>query len=210
MKGDVFDRELLIDGLHKLDIRPQDHQIKMLLCHLKELSVWNKRINLVKATGDDLIIKHVLDSLAGLHPIEDLEPESVLDAGSGAGFPGIPLAIFLPDIQFTLIDSSTKRAAFMQNVRALIGLANCTIVNERIQEHSAQYELVCCRAFMDINEAFKNLSPRMAAGGSMLFYKGKRNVLEEEIRVLPNCCVARIEEIHVPYLNEERHLLLVR
>ena len=210
MRGDVFNEELLIDGLNKLDIRPQDHQIRMLLCHLKELSVWNKRINLVKASGDDLIVKHVLDSLAGLHLIEDLKPRSILDAGSGAGFPGISLAIFLPDIQFTLIDSSTKRAAFMQNVRALIGLANCAIVNERIEEHSTRYDLVCCRAFMDINTAFKNLSPRMAAGGSMLYYKGRRDVLEEEIGVLPNCRVARIDEIQVPYLNEERHLLLLQ
>ncbi|MAG13609.1 MAG: hypothetical protein CMN78_03320 [Spirochaetales bacterium] len=91
-----------------------------------------------------------------------------------------------------------------------MGLVNSTVVNEPVERHSAKYDLVCCRAFMSFDEALPLLLPRVAEKGALLFYKGKRTVVDDELSYLPPKMASRIIKISVPFLNDERHLLLLR
>jgi len=203
-------RDLLIGGIQALDIEFSGDQVDKLLRHVGEISMWNKRINLVGAAGSDLIKRHVLDCLSGLRAINKLDPGTILDAGSGAGFPGIPLAIFLPNVPVVLVERSAKRAAFLQNVKALIGLDNCTVINEPLEKHTRLYDLVCCRAFISFDRALELLAPRAAKNGVLLFYKGRRSVVDDELCGLSPNYARHIVKLTVPFLNEERHLLQLR
>ena len=209
--------ELLRKGLAEMGTDAAATQIELLGKYIDEIELWNRRINLVKAAGEDLLIRHIFDSLAALDTIREDPPQSVLDVGSGAGFPGVAVAIMLPKIQVTLLDRSAKRTAFLRNVKALLRLENCEIVNQELEEHDGAYDLVCCRAFRPLSAVFEELTSRLEIGGTLMLYKGKRKTVEEEVEALEkrvgplsSSYEIGIIELTVPYLSEERHLLLFR
>ena len=208
---------LLRKGLEEMGTDATDAQIELLRIYADEIELWNRRINLVKAVGDDLLIRHVFDSLAGFDTIRTNPPAGVLDVGSGAGFPGIVVAIMLPQTPVTLLDRSAKRTAFLRNVKALLRLENCEIVDQELERHVGTYDLVCCRAFRPLSAVFEELTSRLEPGGTLLLYKGKKETvlaevggLEERFQSLSSAFEVRIIELTVPYLPEERHLLLFR
>ncbi len=104
---------VLTEGLKELKIDYRDEQLALLNEYIDEVMLFNPKYGLVNATGDTFIIKHILDSLAGVNEIRRRDPKTVADVGSGGGFPGIPLAIFFPDITFHLIERSGKRCNFL-------------------------------------------------------------------------------------------------
>ena len=210
MKDDEFREDLLLDGLWRLGISYEPHQIERLWVFLREITLWNRRINLVKAKGDELIVRHVLDSLSGLNPANDLNPKSVLDVGSGGGFPGVPLSIFMPRAKFTLLDRSAKRTSFLQNVKALCPLENCEVVHRGVENHRAIYDLICCRAFMSADDVLKNASHLLHENGALMLFKGREASVRREISQLPPGWKYELTQVQVPYLNEERHLLFLR
>jgi 16S rRNA (guanine527-N7)-methyltransferase len=132
---------LLRDGLAALGIRPD--AADLLERYLRELDRWNAKYGFVKATAEELVTKHALDSIAGASVVarlcEGARP-GVLDVGSGAGFPGIPLAIALPGIRFTLLERSAKKCAFLENCRALLGLANVRVLQADLASASGGVE----------------------------------------------------------------------
>jgi 16S rRNA (guanine527-N7)-methyltransferase len=204
---------LLRDGLAGLSIPASERQLSRLTAYIEELELWNRRMNLVKATGDGLIIRHILDCLAGLPLIQDLSPATIVDVGTGAGLPGVLLSLFLPDTGVTLLDRSTKRAAFLKNVVAIIEAANCRIVEKDISEEAGRYDLVCTRAFLPLDQAFELLAPRLNPGGTLFFYKGKKSVIIEELDRMDDKKSGldqAILPVTVPFLDEERHILRFR
>jgi 16S rRNA (guanine527-N7)-methyltransferase len=209
----AVNRRLLSDGLAELEVAATDEHLDALAAYIGEIELWNRRINLVKAAGDALIIRHILDSAAGIPVISGLRPSHVLDAGSGAGLPGVVLAIFLPAARFTLLDRSSKRAAFLRSTIALLGLENCGIVEAELSRFDESFDIVCCRAFRPLAVSFESLSRRLAPSGTMVFYKGRRRALERELDEVGSKAEefeSRIIKLTVPYLPEERHLLLFR
>lgn len=204
---------LLREGLRKLGIPVSDRQIWQIEIFTQEIERWNRRMNLVKAAGDTLIIRHILDSLAGLPLIRGTAPNTLLDAGSGAGFPGILLALFLPDTRITLLDRSAKRASFLRNAVALLELKGCTVAEREIDREERYFDLVCCRAFRPLKHVFSSLAERLNPGGALVFYKGTRAAVDEELAELGDETggfEAEIVPVTVPFLAEERQLLLFR
>ena len=162
-----------------------------------------------------MIVRHVLDSLAGLTAIKRLSPRSILDVGSGGGFPGIMLALFLPEVGITLLDRSTKKTAFLANSVALLGLTNCRTVSGSLAEHTGCYDIVCCRAFRPLLNVFSDLLSKISPGGSLLLYKGRKRVILDEIESVTHysenaAFEHEIIPVSVPFLDEERHLLIFR
>jgi len=217
--------ELIREGLALLAIEdPQAQLQNYLLQYLHELTVFNAAFNLVKAENDEaLIIQHMLDSLASWNLLTKTiaehtksRPCLIADIGSGAGFPGIPLAcLFLAQhaaAQFTLVERMQKRCAFLENVRAMLNLTNTSIAEAEAESAPADYfDIVVFRAFRPLDcSMLKTLQKRLCSTGFLAAYKGRRSAIEAELNALGDQKPEhRIIPLTVPFLNAERHLLII-
>ena len=204
--------EILPAGVQRLGIPASPGQLEQMERFRLELERWNRVHGFVKAEGRELVIRHFLDSLAAWPVVRRLEPRhGILDVGSGAGFPGIPLAVVLPDSQFTLLERSGRRAAFLRNACILLGLDNATVVEAQLRELDGRYDVVTFRAFSPLDRELSLLRSRVAPGGWIAAYKGKSDRLEGEIRAAGlRISEVEVHRLAVPFLEEERHLVLIR
>ena len=205
----------LESGLERIGIRCTHKHLAGLEGYLRELQLWNRTINLVGSSEGGVVVRHVLDSAAGLPILSSYGPETLLDVGTGAGLPGVILAIFMPDTAVTLLERSQKKCAFLQNVTALLGLKNCRVANIDLVSETGVYDVVCCRAFRPLDSVFEELAAVRSPQGLICCYKGKEAAILEELRDLETRIVkaglqAEVIPVQVPGLPEERHLLLFR
>ena len=179
---------------------------------LAELERWNARFGFVKATADELVAKHVLDSIAAAPVIAGLcTGGGVLDVGSGAGFPGIPLAIALPGVRFSLLERSAKKCAFLENSRALLGLGNVRVLQADLAAASGRFDVVTFRAVAPLERFFRELSRSAVAWGAVAAYKGRRDRVDAELEAIGAAARgAEVVRLEVPFMEEERHLVVVR
>ena len=212
---------LLRKGLDALGLDGGENRLERLARYTDEIELWNPAYGLVKASGDELIVKHVLDSLSVLPLICELAlPVShVADLGTGAGLPGIPLSLFLPDSRMTLVERMEKRVRFLENQKALLGLSNVEIVQADVERAKGPFDLVTFRAFRPFSEIklFRAVLRLMAPGGVILAYKGKRSRAQEELSELAAApgleavtTKARVFPVSVPFLEEERCAVVLR
>jgi 16S rRNA (guanine527-N7)-methyltransferase len=216
--------EILRGGNNEIDriIAPRsDEFIFHLNRYIKEIELFNSAYGLV-GTNDtnELIIKHILDSLAPLGIIIKLLKDTgagktaqIADAGSGAGLPGIPLAIVLPQCRFTLIERMGRRAGFLLNTKAVLSLSNINVEEGELEKAAnGCFDLVTFRAFKPLEQKLlKTLLKKCAHGGIIAAYKGRREKIEAEMASLQKTCV-NWEAIPytTPFLEEERHLLVIK
>jgi 16S rRNA (guanine527-N7)-methyltransferase len=151
------------------------------------------------------LTKHVLDSLS-VRPY--LRGQRVADVGSGAGFPGIPLAIVAPEIHFALIESTGKKCRFLEHVRDALGLGNVDVVQARAEAHqpAVRYDTVIARAVGPVADLVRYAGPLVAGGGRLLAMKGRRPD-DELAKKLNGWKVAAVHPLTVPGLDEQRHLV---
>ncbi len=210
--------ELLRRGLDALGIRPG--AADLLERYLAELDRWNVKYGFVKATAEELVTKHALDSIAGAPVLARLcggEAGSVLDVGSGAGFPGIPLAIALPGINFTLLERSAKKCAFLENCRALLGLANVRVrqadlasASGGVEPPGGGFDVVTFRAVAPLDRFLADLARSRIAWRWVAAYKGRRDRIDAELSALgPAGRGAQVLPLPVPFVDEERHLVVI-
>jgi len=209
------------DGAAEPIISPRRSAIFTLLVqYIQLIEQYNESLSLVGTDNrHGLIVRHILDSLAPLGVISRLlgAGRSVADVGSGAGLPGIPLAIALPQVDFTLIECKGRRAGFLRKTKAELGLANVTVEEAEMEKvQTGRFALLTYRAFKPLDpKLFKQLFRLCSAGGTMAPYKGRREKVEAEMaaleRALPDM-FARWELIPytVPFLDEQRHLLIIK
>ncbi len=183
--------------------------IEKLKQFLALLEKWNKVYNLTAIkTPRDRVVKHILDSLA---VGQFLEGDQTLDVGTGAGLPGIPLAIVYPDKQFTLLDSNSKKTAFLMQVVAELQLKNVQIVNQRVESYKSEacFDIILTRAFSSINDMLSGTRHLCCQQGVFLAMKGVYP--KEELANLPNeFVVDKVECLVIPELMAERHLVFIR
>ena len=187
--------------------------ISLLELYIKEIETFNPAYGLV-GTNDtnELVIKHILDSLAPLGIIyRMLKGKNIADAGSGAGLPGIPLAIALPNTHFTLIERMGRRAGFLLNTKAVLGLSSITVEESDLERVAkGRFDLVTFRAFKPLEpKLLKTLFKVCVPGGIIAAYKGKREKTEAQTALLQEYDW-QIIPYSVPFLEEERNLLVIK
>lgn len=177
--------------------------------YLELIEKWNRVHNLtaVRDTGQ-MVVVHVLDSLAILPHLDGCH--RILDVGTGPGLPGIPLAIALPGAHVTLLDSSHKKCAFLEQARIELALENVEIVCARIEQwRPAQpYDAVVSRAFSELSDFVVQAKHAVAPAGRMIAMKGVYP-FDEIARVPATHKVAQVLELHVPELEAKRHLVFL-
>lgn len=201
--------ELFHAGLLELTGRaPDPEQEAALLSYLALLEHWNKAYNLTAVKNPvQMVTRHLLDSLSVTPWISG---SRLLDAGTGAGLPGIPLAVTNPGLDVTLLDSSGKKIRFLNHVRRELGLENITAVQERLESFLAPtpFETIISRAFADL-ASFARAARHLAPGSTrLLAMKGRHP--ESELNGLPQWVrIDSLEKLAVPGLQEDRHLVIM-
>jgi 16S rRNA (guanine527-N7)-methyltransferase len=221
--GDSEWNHLIVNGAASLGVQVSALQAAQFSAHIRELLLWNRKTNLTAITlPSEVAIKHVVDSLAiarWIHP-----EDSVLDVGSGGGFPGIPLKILMPSLSVTLIDSSRKKNSFQRHVIRTLGLVNIAAWQTRVEALSAApdrirggnpaFSVIVCRAFTDLAHFVEMAMPLLAPAGKMIAMKGR--ISSEELADVSSL-ISRLSQAGtilnfqtisycLPFLGTERYL----
>lgn len=196
--------EKLAAGIAEMGLQVAPEKQQSLLDYLALLAKWNKVYNLTAVRNpQEMVTLHLLDSLSVLPYIKD---KSLLDVGSGGGLPGIVLAICLPELQVTTIDTVQKKAIFMRQVKGELGLDNLQVVNARVEEYEAEpFEMIISRAFSDL-DLFMALSQHLLAeDGRWLAMKGVSP--QQDLEALK--VKSEVYPLSVAGLAAERHLAII-
>ena len=203
-RGDVLRK-----GLQALAIDVPETAVDKLLAYVDLLIKWNATYNLTAIrNGDEMVTQHLLDSLTILPHLQAVK--TLADIGSGAGLPGIPLALVRPDLQVTLIESVQKKSAFQQQAKIDLGLSNVSVYSGRIEDFKqiGAFDAVTARAFSDLALLVKGGAPLLREGGRIYAMKGI--LPQDEMTALPaDWHVSSSPKLHVPGLDAERHLLIL-
>ncbi|MDH3282167.1 MAG: 16S rRNA (guanine(527)-N(7))-methyltransferase RsmG, partial [Gammaproteobacteria bacterium] len=180
-----------------------------MLTHLTLLEKWNRAFNLTAIRDpEQMVVRHLLDSLA-LAPYV-LGPR-LIDAGSGAGFPGVPLALVKPDHRFALLERRGKRAQFLIHLTAALDLKRIEVVHADASEYrpAAKFDTLTARAFGSLSELLERAGHLCRPGGRVVAPKGAHP--EIELAQVPQSAyaAARIEPIHVPGIHTPRHVIVL-
>jgi 16S rRNA (guanine527-N7)-methyltransferase len=204
---DMSIEQSILEGSRQLGIAPLSAaDIARLAAYLTLLERWNRAYNLTAVREPEaMVVRHVLDSLSILPWVDG---PRVLDVGSGAGLPGIPLAIARPDYQICLLDSNGKRTRFMTQAAAELHLHNVSVVRSRVEDYrpDAPFNSVVSRAFATLADLANAAGRLCAPHGRLLAMKGVFPD-DELARLPPNYALVGIYPLHVPSLDAERHLV---
>jgi 16S rRNA (guanine527-N7)-methyltransferase len=188
----VFEQELR--GVLPNDLPHRELLIRHAALHLERIEETNRQFNLTRIVSPrDAAIKHVLDSVLPWKRFQGTK--RVLDAGTGPGFPGLPLAIVLPETQFTLAESTGKKARFVQSIVDELGLANVTVVNARAEDwlRSNRTDFITGRALAPLDRACEFFAAAIHSGARGLFYKGP----DVETEIAEAAAAARKHKLHL-------------
>ena len=198
-------KKLLCEGAKTMDISLTDEQVRQLLDYHALINKWNKVYNL-SAIRDPLesIKKHFLDSFSIL---EFIKPGLLLDVGSGAGLPGIIIAIMKPKTNVFVIDSVGKKCRFMQTVKTELGLENLTVINNRVESfnYPELFSQITSRAFASAIDTVNKTKHLIANDGRYLLMKGD-NIALENIENMES----KVHVLKVPFVSDNRSLLEIK
>ncbi len=198
----------LKEGLVALGLSLDGYTQQRLLDYVALIEKWNRVYNLTAIREPEKMVSHhLLDSLA---VAPHLHARRLLDVGSGAGLPGIPLALANPDMHVTLLDSNHKKAAFLKQAVIELKLANAAVCGERVESWHAEdkFDAIISRAFSEMGEFVRVTRHLLAPGGTFVAMKGLHPY--EEIEKLPQGCnVREVLPLAVPGVDGARHLVLV-
>lgn len=200
-------------GVQALGLGLSADQQQRLLDYVAMIQKWNKVYNLTALRDPaDMLTHHLLDSLTAIAPLSrhtQGQPIKVLDVGSGGGLPGVVLAICMPELSVTCVDTVAKKAAFVQQVAVSLKLPNLRGVHARVESLTDPYQVICSRAFASLSDFVTWSRSAMAEGGVWMAMKGKKP--QNEMDALPpDVKVFHVEPLTVPGLDVERCMVWMK
>ena len=204
-------RSILSDAAKHLNIKLAAHTIEQLLDYLTLISKWNKVYNLTAVRDpEEMMTHHLLDSLAAVAPLQLhlagaglASSANLLDVGSGAGLPGVVMAICCPQLGVTCVDTVAKKATFIKQVALELKLPNLAGLHARIENINQPYDVICSRAFASLTDFTQWSAGALAPQGIWMAMKGKHPA--DELAALPaGVDVFHVEPLQVPGLQAER------
>lgn len=209
--------ELLRDGAAEFGLQLGSAELGKFSRFADELVKWNRKINLTAITGgEEIVVKHFLDSLSVAAKVG--LAGRVLDIGSGAGFPGIPLQIVRPDLNIVSVDAVEKKVMFQRHVARTLGLANFRAIHTRGEtlpgEYGAYFDIIISRAFTDLARFVKMVRPLLADGGTVIAMKGGegRGEVEQYAAELAGLGLKAdtVHEFSLPVSGDRRTIIEIR
>ena len=198
-------KRLLCEGAELMNISLSDKQVQQLLRYLSLILKWNRIYNL-SAIRDPIesVKKHLLDSLSIIHFVQ---PGLLLDVGSGAGLPGIVIAIMKPETEVFVLDSVGKKCRFMQAVKSELALENLIVVNSRVESFKSKksFSQITSRAFAEASKTIQLTKHLLEENGRYLLMKGS-NVHEEDVDNFK----VKVHSMSVPFVSDKRSLLEIQ
>ena len=208
----------LRQGLNDLGLDLEESTKDRLLAYLDLIAKWTRVYNLTAVRdAQEMLSHHLLDSLAVIAPLRRemanlqraVDARSLLDVGSGAGLPGVVIAIVCPEVQVTCVDTVAKKAAFIQQVAVSLKLPNLKGLHARVESLTQPFDVICSRAFASLLDFTQWSRSALAEDGVWLAMKGKHP--EQELQVLPkDVKVFHVEPLNVPSLGAERCIVWMR
>ena len=210
----------LRDSLDKLKIQYNDEQIEQFRSYYELLTEWNKKINLTAITGyEDVVRKHFIDSILICSLLDLNKDIRIIDVGTGAGFPGIPIKILNPDCRIVLLDSLNKRVRFLETVVDELGLDNVECIHGRAEDVSreknyrASFDLSVSRAVANLSTLCEYCIPFLKKGGMFVSYKSDKsddeiNGSENAVRTLGSE-ITSVKEIALPETDIVRKFVMI-
>lgn len=200
--------EALQAGLEKLDIKPEPSLCTAYLSYLELLAKWNKAYNLTAVKEPEAMLsRHILDSLS-VHTF--IKGEHCLDIGTGAGLPGLILALAQPEKHWTLLDSNIKKTRFLQHLKAQLNISNVDIIHSRIEELKTEngYSTIICRAFSSLADFYSASHHLLQDKGCLLAMKADLEEIElsDVKKLIKNVA---INELHVPGETARRCVVIM-
>jgi 16S rRNA (guanine527-N7)-methyltransferase len=199
-------RKILVNGIVSLNLNATDDQVDQLIGFIKLIEKWNKAYNLTAIRNrEEMARLHILDSLA---IVPHIEGKRIIDIGTGAGLPGIPLAICLPEIDFTLLDSNAKKTRFVQQAVLELKLKNVEVLHSRVENYHPEqaYDAVLTRAFASLPDIVKLTAHLLAKDGVLLAMKGQS--LDAEMAEIT--AESAVIPLSVPGADVERCLVRIQ
>ena len=212
--------KLVQDASALFNVHLTRRQVAAFVKYEKELLDWNSKFNLTAIRDSESIrTKHFLDSLSCALAWISNPPSRLIDVGTGAGFPGIPLKILYPNLKLTLAESVGKKVTFCKHIVGLLGMEHVDVIQARAEElgqdsnHREKYDYAVARAVANLNVLSEYLSPLVKIGGTMLAQKGESGPAEaqsaENAMKLLGGKLKQLIPVHLPGIVEDRYLILV-
>lgn len=211
-------KEKMIINVDKLGINLSEIQLKQFYNYMNLLIEWNKKVNLTAINEpDEIILKHFVDSLTISKYISD--GTKVVDVGTGAGFPGIPLKIVRQDVDITLLDSLQKRINFLDEVINELNLEKITTVHSRVEDfgknkkYREEFDIATSRAVANLSTLSEYLLPLVKVGGKVISMKG--SLIQEELENSKNAIkilggkIEKVDEFDLPNSDISRNIVLI-
>lgn len=202
--------DMLKNGVQELQLDISDEQIAKMIAYLALLSKWNSVYNLTSIRDPKEMVKqHLLDSLSAAPAFKDAK--NVLDVGAGGGLPGMMLAIAYPDIKISMVDTVSKKTAFLTQAKTELGLKNVTVHTGRVEalQVKDKFDVITSRAFSELCNFINWSGHLLADGGQFIAMKGVAP--NQEIERLPDSWqVEKMQALAVPGLQAERHLVFIK
>jgi len=192
-------------GCRALGLQLDDTVIQRLSDFVDMLAKWNRVYNLTAVREPQaMVARHILDSLVVL---PHLTAGRLLDVGTGAGLPGLPIAIVRPELSVTLLDSNAKKLRFVRQAAAELELRNTQVLQQRMEQYrpAEAFDMVISRAVATIQDLYTQTAPLVRPGGRFLFMKGAYP--QAELAALAAVAEVHVQQLQVPGLDAERHLV---
>lgn len=199
---------LLLKGLKEFSLPFDPEKISAFMTYLNELKKWNRAYNLTSLRSDeDIVIKHFLDSLLYLKALPEGRLD-IMDVGSGAGFPGIPLKIIRPEMMLYLVEPSRKKVAFLEHIVRTLRFKDVKVIEKKVEDISGiKVDAALTRALFDIEEFYKKASHLLREGGRLILSKGPK--IEEELKKIKGRFQFETLKIRLPLTDIYRYIVII-